>query len=91
MNTEQNWAILDVVRDVAREVGSTPAAVSLAYLLAHPECSSIIIGARNLSQLQDNLAAMSVTLSPDQVRRLEQVSRPRFGYPYDFIGLREPW
>jgi hypothetical protein len=34
---------------------------------------------------------VSVTLSPEQVRRLEQVSRPRFGYPYDFIGSREPW
>jgi aryl-alcohol dehydrogenase-like predicted oxidoreductase len=91
MNTYQNWATLDVVREIAHEVKSTPAAVSLAYLLAQPECSSIIIGARSLDQLNDNLAAVSVTLSPEQVRRLEQVSRPRFGYPYDFIGSREPW
>ena len=91
MNTDQNWATLDVVREIAHEVKSTPAAVSLAYLLAQPECSSIIIGARSLDQLNDNLAAVSVTLSPEQVRRLEQVSRPRFGYPYDFIGSREPW
>ena len=65
--------------------------MSLAYLLAHPECSSIIIGARNLAQLSDNIAALSIALSPDHVRRLDQVSRPSFGYPYDFIGGREPW
>ncbi len=91
MDTEQNWTILDTVRTIAKEVESTPAAVSLAYLLAQPECSSIIIGARNLGQLTDNLAGVALRLDPEQIKRLEQVSRPRFGYPYDFIGLREPW
>lgn len=91
LNNDQAWSIVDEVRAIAHEVGSTPAAVALAYLLAQPECSSIIIGARTMQQLSDNLAALSVRLAPSQIERLEKVSRPRWGYPYDFIGLREPW
>lgn len=91
MNNDYAWNVLEEVRSVAAEVGATPASVALAYLLAQPECSSIIIGARTEQQLADNLAALAVRLSPAQLERLEKASRPRWGYPYDFIGLREPW
>lgn len=91
LNNDTAWSILETVCSVAQEVGASPAAVALAYLLHQPECSSIIIGARNEQQLNDNLAALSVKLSPAQLERLEKVSRPRWGYPYDFIGMREAW
>src|SRR5262249_9876836 len=54
-DTERNWKVLDAVRAVAKEVGSTPAAVSLAWLLAKPVVSSVIFGARTIEQLDDNL------------------------------------
>lgn len=85
------WNVVDVLRATAAEVKATPAAVALAYLLAQPECSSIIIGARTTQQLRDNLAALAVKLSPEQLQRLETASRPKWGYPYEFIGMRERW
>jgi aryl-alcohol dehydrogenase-like predicted oxidoreductase len=91
INTERNWRIIDAVAEVAKDVGSTSARVSLAWLLQKPEVSSVIIGVRDSQQLDDNLAAVEVKLSPAQVERLDKVSQPEWGYPYDFIGARERW
>jgi aryl-alcohol dehydrogenase-like predicted oxidoreductase len=65
--------------------------VSLAWLLARPEVSTIIVGARTVAQLDDNLAALSVRLAPEELAALDRVSEPSWGYPYAFIGVREPW
>jgi aryl-alcohol dehydrogenase-like predicted oxidoreductase len=88
---ERTWRILDEVRAVARETESTAARVAIAWLLQQPECTSVILGARTVQQLEDNLAAANLRLSPDHMRRLEEISRPRWGYPYEQIGVREPW
>ncbi|HUJ24728.1 MAG TPA: aldo/keto reductase [Myxococcales bacterium] len=89
--TEQNWRTLDKVREVATRHGTTPAAVALAWLLQKPEVSSIILGARTVAQLQDNLRCLSVKLEAQEVKELDEVSAPVWGYPYQFIGSREPW
>ncbi|MWG34178.1 aldo/keto reductase [Halomarina oriensis] len=68
--TEENFAVLDVVRAVAEEVDATPAQVSLAYLQRHPQVTAPIVGARTVEQLEENLAADDVSLSDDQFRRL---------------------
>ena len=91
IDSERNWTILDAVTAVATRRETTPAAVSLAWLLARSEVSSVIVGARSEAQLKDNLAALDVTLTSDDVRELDAASKPAWGYPYDFIGLREPW
>jgi aryl-alcohol dehydrogenase-like predicted oxidoreductase len=65
--------------------------VSLAWLLARSEVSSVIIGARDVTQLKDNLAALEVKLAPEDVKELDDASKPDWGYPYNFIGAREPW
>src|SRR5438270_673500 len=62
--TDQNWRTLDKVLAVAQRHDTTPASVALAWLLAKPEVSSVIVGARNLQQLQDNLRALQVKLTP---------------------------
>jgi aryl-alcohol dehydrogenase-like predicted oxidoreductase len=51
----------------------------------------VIVGARTVQQLQDNVRALSVKLTSDDQKQLEEVSRPAWGYPYSFIGGREPW
>jgi aryl-alcohol dehydrogenase-like predicted oxidoreductase len=82
---ERNWKILDAVRTVAGETGASPAAVSLAWLVAKPQVSSVIFGARSLQQLDMNLAAADLVLSPTQLAMLDQASAFELGYPYAFI------
>lgn len=92
-DNERGWRILEEVRRIAKEHDSTPSAIANAWLLHHPEVSSVIVGARTAKQLQENLAALEVKLSEDDVKKLDQVSIPEggWGYPYSFIGAREPW
>jgi aryl-alcohol dehydrogenase-like predicted oxidoreductase len=85
-DNERNWKILDAVRAVAREVGSTPSAVALAWLLAKPQVSSVIFGARTVQQLDANLAAADLELPIRQVEVLDQASAFELGYPYNFIA-----
>ena len=89
--TDQNWRTLDKVREVAARHDTTPASVALAWLLQKQEVSTILVGARTVPQLQDNLRALQVKLTADDVKELEAVSAPAWGYPYQFIGAREPW
>lgn len=73
--TETGWKTLDAVKAVAGELNSTPAAVSLAWLLRQPVISSPIIGANSPEQLADNLAAVDLKLSNEQVKRLNEASK----------------
>lgn len=87
-SVDRTYAILDEVDAVAQEQGASLAQVSLAWLSQHPQVASIVLGARSLSQLSDNLGATDVTLTDDQWNRLELVSRPVApDYPYGFMDL----
>jgi aryl-alcohol dehydrogenase-like predicted oxidoreductase len=88
---DRSWRVLEAVEGVARRIGSTPAAVSLAWLLARPGLSSVIVGARTEAQLVENLDALSVKIPPEDLAELDRVSTPDWGYPQSFIGSREPW
>jgi len=82
---ERNWKILDAVRAVASETGATPSAVSIAWLLAKPQVTSVIFGARSVEQLETNLIAAQLELSPGHLAALDQASAIDLGYPYSFI------
>lgn len=86
MDSPRAWKILDEVDAVAAETGTTPAAVSLAWLLHKPAVTSVIFGARTVAQLDDNLGAGALALTPEQMSRLDAASSVSWGYPYDFIG-----
>jgi aryl-alcohol dehydrogenase-like predicted oxidoreductase len=89
---ERNWKILDAVRAVARETGATPSAVSLAWLMSRPQVTSVIFGARTVEQLEINLAAATLELTPAQLAMLDQASAFELGYPYAFIqGTQSSW
>jgi aryl-alcohol dehydrogenase-like predicted oxidoreductase len=75
--SDQNWAILDVVRAVAEELGCTPAQVALAWALAQPGVTGLILGASRAEQLQANMAAQQVDVTPEQMARLTSMSAPR--------------
>jgi aryl-alcohol dehydrogenase-like predicted oxidoreductase len=92
VDNERCWRTLDAVREIAKEVESTPSAVSLAWLLAQDNVSSVIFGARDVAQVEANIKASDLTLSADQLKRLEKASRFELGYPYDFIrGIQQRW
>ncbi|KQM59838.1 MULTISPECIES: aldo/keto reductase [unclassified Sphingomonas] len=79
---EALWRIVDELTAIANERKATPAQVALAWLLTRPGVAALVIGARNEVQLSENLVAADITLSPEEVRRLEEVSRPPLLYPY---------
>lgn len=68
--------------EIAEDHDVSPARVALAWLLARPGITSVIIGARTDEQLADNLAAAELELSDEDIARLEAVSRPPLTYPY---------
>ncbi|MFN6477340.1 aldo/keto reductase [Nostoc sp. DedQUE07] len=83
--SEKNLAIAEVVSQVAAEIGHTPSQVALAWLRAQSGVIIPIIGARKLTQFQDNLASIEVTLSPEHLQRLDEISQIELGFPHDFL------
>ncbi|MDB5447846.1 MAG: aldo/keto reductase [Phenylobacterium sp.] len=81
-DAERLWRIVDELVAVAEEAGASPAQVALAWLLARPAVTSLIIGARTDQQWADNLAAATLKLAPEQLARLEVLSRMPLQYPY---------
>ena len=77
---DRNWAILEALRAVAAEHGRPPAQVALAWVLARPGITSVIIGASKLAQLDDNLAALNVALTHEQMQRLNEASATAPGF-----------
>lgn len=82
-NTPQRTAIIDTLFAVADEAGVTPGEIAIAWVAN--KGSLPIIGPRTLSQLESNLAATKVKLSPEQVARLDEVSAVPRGYPYTVL------
>lgn len=82
--------VVAAVKMVADEVGRSLAQVALSWLRTRPVPVIPIIGARKLSQLQDNLASFGLTLSSDQVKTLDEASRIELGFPYDMYGKELP-
>jgi aryl-alcohol dehydrogenase-like predicted oxidoreductase len=75
-NFEHNLGVADEVRQIATEVGATPAQVALAWLLAQGDDIAPIPGTKRVSRLEENVAADSVQLTPEQVDKLTKVTPP---------------
>ena len=80
---QRTWDVIDTVEAVASSRGVTMPQVALAWLVDRPRVTSVILGARTLEQLQDNLGAAGLHLDPDETARLDAVSDPApADYPY---------
>jgi aryl-alcohol dehydrogenase-like predicted oxidoreductase len=90
-DNERSWAVLAAVTRIAEKRHCAVSSVALAWLLAKPEVSTIIVGARTVEQLDDNVKALEVKLTAEEVAELDAASKPDWGYPQSFIGMREPW
>jgi aryl-alcohol dehydrogenase-like predicted oxidoreductase len=84
--TERNLDIADVVKEVATELGRTPAQIGLAWTLQNPGVTAPIIGARTPAQLEDNLGALEVDFTASQLARLDKASAIELGFPHDMLA-----
>jgi aryl-alcohol dehydrogenase-like predicted oxidoreductase len=78
---EMGYRVVGAVKEVAARHDASPARVSLAWLLGRPAISSVIIAARKAEQLEDNIRAVDLRLSDDEVRLLDAASDPGIPYP----------
>ena len=79
--TEKTYAVVDELNIIAKAHESTAARVALAWVQSQPGVTSTIIGARRLAQLEDNLKALDVKLSAEEVGRLDALTKPTFVFP----------
>jgi aryl-alcohol dehydrogenase-like predicted oxidoreductase len=84
-DTDRNWSIVEALMSAAAELGKPASQVALAWLLGKTAVTSVIFGARTVSQLGENLGAADLTLSADMRGKLDAVSAIELGYPYDFM------
>ena len=81
VDKERTWRILDVLRPIAQAHNTGVATIALAWVLAKPFVTSVIIGAKRIDQLDQNLAAVDVQLTPEQLKQLDEISALPPEYP----------
>ena len=81
VDKERTWKILEAMAPIAKARDCSPARISLAWLLTKPVVTSVIIGAKHLDQLQDNLAAVEIELTEEEILLLDEVSALPPEYP----------
>lgn len=87
---ERTGQVIDAVGKIAESRGVSMAQVALAWTADRPAVTSVILGARTVEQLDDNLAAAGLHLSDDETQLLDEASDPIVGdYPYGLSGRRQ--
>jgi aryl-alcohol dehydrogenase-like predicted oxidoreductase len=81
VDKDRAWKCIDAMREVAGAHGVSVARVALAYVLAKPFVMSVIIGAKTMEQLDDNLDAVKLALSAEEMKTLDEVSALPGEYP----------
>jgi aryl-alcohol dehydrogenase-like predicted oxidoreductase len=84
---EKTYALVDAMGVIAKALDTTVARVALGWLRAQPGVTSTIIGARRLTQLDDNVKSLEVTLAPEELARLDALTKPTLGFPQSM----QPW
>jgi aryl-alcohol dehydrogenase-like predicted oxidoreductase len=83
---ERNLRIAQAVVEIAGEIGCRPSQVAIRWMMERPGTIVPLLGARDLSQLRDNLGALEVQLDEDQRSRLDEVSKLELGFPHQFLA-----
>jgi aryl-alcohol dehydrogenase-like predicted oxidoreductase len=84
------WNIIGAVEDIAKALGASMAQVALAWVAARPAVTSVILGARTREQLADNLGAAKLTLTDENIAKLNAASKPEMSeYPYGTGGISQ--
>jgi aryl-alcohol dehydrogenase-like predicted oxidoreductase len=89
-SVQRTWDVIDAVQTIATERGVSMAQVALSWLVDRPLVTSVILGARTLEQLDDNLSASGLHLTPEETAKLDAVSDPApADYPYGGPGVEQ--
>jgi aryl-alcohol dehydrogenase-like predicted oxidoreductase len=84
---DRTWAVVDAVQSISEARGLSMAQVALAWLADRPAVTSVILGARTVEQLEDNLGAAELHLEPEDIGKLDTASDPvAADYPYGRPG-----
>lgn len=87
---ERTWEVIDAVREIAEVHEASSSQVALAWVAAQPAVTSVILGARSVKQLDDNMGAVDLNLSVEELQKLTEVSQPRVdSYPYGTGGVQQ--
>lgn len=81
-DAEKLWNIIDALVEIGESRGVSAAQIALAWLLGRPAISSLVIGLRNEAQFRDNIAALDIKLTDEELRKLNEVSAMPLIYPY---------
>ena len=88
--SERTWRTLDAVTEIATAHSASASQVALAWLGAQPAVTSVILGARTVEQLKDNMGAVDLDLSAEEVQKLSDASAPQMDdYPYGVAGIQQ--
>ena len=82
---DSTYDVVEAVSAIAKELDTTVSRVAIAWVQGRPGVTSTIIGARTMQQLEDNLGALDVQLSPAHLAKLEALTKPKLNFPADFI------
>ncbi len=88
---DRNWGydVVDAVKSIAEAHKTSLTAVSLAWLLTKPYASTILIGVSKLEQLQANFDSLTITLTADEIKVLDDLTAPAMRYPKTFTNLHD--
>jgi aryl-alcohol dehydrogenase-like predicted oxidoreductase len=87
IDKEAGFRLIEQMREIGKAHGASVAQVALAWLLARPWISSVIVGASKLEQLEDNLKAIDLQLTPAQMQMLDKAFEPKPIYPNWFTTM----
>jgi aryl-alcohol dehydrogenase-like predicted oxidoreductase len=88
---DKAYDIVDELIKISKELNSSPSRIALAWLQQKSGVVSSIIGTRTMKQLDDNIAALDVVLTPEQVKKLDELSKPDLNFPAQFIENSGPF
>lgn len=89
LDKEWGFRVVDKQREIAAEHGASPAQVALAWLLAQPHVTTVLIGASKISQLDDNVQAAGLKLTPENLTALDELTKPTPIYPNWFTKVTQ--
>lgn len=89
VDKERGYEVVEILQEIAKARAATPAQAALAWLLSKPVVSSVIVGANNMAQLDENLGAANLELSAEELAKLDEITAPPSVYPswmYERVG-----